>query len=308
MIPLPFRRLRVFVATLPEHVPVGCARFISVDGSVPGASVTWDHHVTGERINLDAMPAEIDASAADGVGTTLADTDALASVVAVMAGGAARLSAETVAVLRAASHRCDHLTPLAGVAAEVDHLGLGLHGWVSDALAAAGEPRASATFARLCGEVADAVAAGKLLPFDTSSRDAMVAAAARLDAAGRIQRDQLVAVIDFRGSERVTPEAYYVRIEEPVAIAVDEHPQGGCRYTVGVNPFSREPVTDLRPCLDALAAEEFAHGAPVKLARPGPGSENWGGRATVCGSPWNHGSRLTPERVAAIVSATLPSR
>jgi len=302
---LPYRSLRVFVATLPEHVPPGASPFLSVDGSVPGAVTTWDHHVTGEPINLDAMPDAIDASSALGVGTTLADTDALASVVAVMAGGASQLPPEALAVLRAASHRCDHLVPLPGVDAEVDRLGLGLHGWISDALAAAPDDRASETFARLCGEVADAIAAGRTLPYDTSTREAMVDAAARLDADGRIERLARVALVDFRGRPRVTPEAWYGRIEQPVAIAVDDHREGGLVYTVGANPFARERVGDLRPCLAALAEAEFAHGLPALLATPGPGSENWGGRATVFGSPWNYGSRLSPDTVAWIVERAL---
>jgi hypothetical protein len=65
---------------------------------------------------------------------------------------------------------------------------------------------------------------------------------------------------------------------------------------------------DLRQSLEALALAEFAHGAPVVLPRRGPGSENWGGRATVFGSPWNFGSRLTPADVVAIVVASLALR
>ena len=75
--------LPCFVATRREDVPVGLVRYVSVDGSVPGAAVTWDHHVTGECINLDAMPETFDACGFDGVGTTLADLDAAASAVAV---------------------------------------------------------------------------------------------------------------------------------------------------------------------------------------------------------------------------------
>ncbi|MDO9016902.1 MAG: hypothetical protein Q8S73_20445 [Deltaproteobacteria bacterium] len=303
---LPHRSLRVFVATLPEHVPTDGAPFVSIDGSVQSAAVTWDHHVTGEPINLDAMPGAIDAAGFRGIGTTLADTDALASVVAVMAGGVARLPTTALAILRAASHRCDHLVSLPGVDAEVDRLGLGLHGWVGDALAAATDPRASDTFARLCGAVADDVASGRALPFDTSTHDSMADAAAQLDDGGRIRRGAGVALVDLRGVPRIAPEAYYARFPQPVAVAVDDHPQGGPRYTVGVNPFAPERPSDLGSCLAALAGEEFAHGPPARLARPGPGSENWGGRATVFGSPWNYGSRLTPERVAEIIAATLP--
>ncbi len=305
---LPFRSLRVFVATLPAHIPPEAAPFLSVDGSVPGAAFTWDHHITGEPINLDAMPLVVDASAVRGVGTTWADTDALACVVAIMAGGASGLPLDALAVLRAASHRCDHLVPLAGVDPEVDRRGLGLLGWVSDTIAAATDERASETFARVCGAIADDIAAGRALPCDSSSRDAMAIAAARLDAERRIERRERLAIVDLRGRARLAPEAYYSRVEQQVVITVDDHPLRGFAYTVGANPFARTLATDLRSCLAALAEAEFAHGPPALLARSGPGSENWGGRATVFGSPWNYGSRLAPDVVAQIIDRELDAR
>lgn len=302
---LPYRDLRVFVATRREDVPAGCYRYLSVDGSVPGAALTWDHHVTGEAINLDAMPARIDARGFDGVGTTLADADALASVVAVMAGGAARIPRGVLDVLRAASHRCDHLIAHPGVDPESDRLGVGLLGWTDDALAVAHGD--GAVFARLCRDVADRVARGEALPYSTASADAMRARAERLDADGRITREGPIARIDLRGEPALAPEAWYARVSSGVGVAVEDHRDGGVRYTVGVNPFADDPPKDLRPCLAALAAAEFAKGPPALRATPGPGSENWGGRATVFGSPWNYGSRLTPDEVVAIVRAALPA-
>src|SRR5512134_889990 len=106
---LPNGHLVVFVATRLEEVPAGCTRYLSVDGSVPGHALRWDHHVTGERINLEAMPDVIDARDYDGVGTTLADADALASVVAVLLGGKERIPAGARGVLESASFWCDHL-------------------------------------------------------------------------------------------------------------------------------------------------------------------------------------------------------
>ena len=67
--------LTIFVATRREDVPAGCERYLSVDGTVPGNTLRWDHHVTGHAINLDAMPERLDARSYDGVGTTLADAD-----------------------------------------------------------------------------------------------------------------------------------------------------------------------------------------------------------------------------------------
>ena len=57
----------------------------------------------------------IDPRRFTGVGTTLADTDALASVVALRAGGEGNLPGDVATLLRAASERCDHLVARGGV-------------------------------------------------------------------------------------------------------------------------------------------------------------------------------------------------
>ncbi|MFN7145631.1 MAG: hypothetical protein ACK4YP_17780, partial [Myxococcota bacterium] len=63
---------------------------------------------------------------------------------------------------------------------------------------------------------------------------------------------------------------------------------------------------DLVLVLAALAAAEFAHGPPARAPSATPGSENWGGRREVGGSPWNYGSRLGVEEVVGALRAALP--
>ncbi|MFH1466085.1 MAG: hypothetical protein ABIO70_17000 [Pseudomonadota bacterium] len=285
--------LRIFVATRPEDVP--CRHFVSVDGSVPGAALTWDHHRSGEAINLDAMPERADLSAFDGIGTTMADTDAVASVVAALAGGKGALAPEVRRVLEAASHRCDHLAAHPGVDPETDHLGRGLHAWVSHALEQ-GRP-----FEAVCLEVA----ATRPLPWRDPVED--TPALAGLVALGRLDPCPPVALADLRGLPPLPPESLYALHRCPVMVLVDDHPAGGARYVVGVHPGVDHPE-DLRPALVALAAAEFAHGAPALSAEPVPGAETWGGRQTVFGSPWNYGSRLAPEEVRALVAGALGLR
>ena len=52
--PRAFPSLAIFIATQREAVLADCSRYLSVDGSVRGFATRWDHHVTGETINLDA--------------------------------------------------------------------------------------------------------------------------------------------------------------------------------------------------------------------------------------------------------------
>jgi len=298
--------LEIFVATRLEDVPATCKTYASVDGSVPGAAFTWDHHLSGERLNLHAMPDFIDLSGLQGVATTLPDTDALASVVAVLFGGKGNLRPEVLRILEAASHRCDHLIALPGLDESTERLGYGLHAYVwgkLEVLSKGANP--SALFSSLCREVAEAIAANQPLPCDTTALNRQDELAEQLERQGRLKSVGQVGRIDLRGGLHVYPGAAYRRLDARVAVTVDDHRCGGNQYTVGVNPFARTPLTDLRPALTQLAEEEFALGPPALSPAPIPGSENWGGRQTVFGSPWNYGSRLTVDQVIATVASAL---
>ncbi len=301
--PLPFAHLRVFIATRPEDVPPECTRTLSVDGAVPGATLTWDHHQTGERINLEAMPDEFDATGYDGVGTTLPDADALASVIAVMAGGKARLPAGPRAILESASYWCDHLVGHPEHDPETNRLGRGLLDAIELRIGSLRRGQATPVFAQLAAELGRAVAEGSPFPFaDTWSEQLRLAR--RVAEEGRLVTDGRVALVDLRGLPRVDPAALYAQHRCPVAVHVERHDDGGPRYTVGTHPSVASPG-DLFPALAALARAEFAKGPPARSPDFGPGTENWGGRARVFGSPWNYGSRLTPEEVVATVREKL---
>ncbi|MBN2191247.1 MAG: hypothetical protein JW751_00380, partial [Polyangiaceae bacterium] len=110
---------------------------------------------------------------------------------------------------------------------------------------------------------------------------------------------------DLRLNPHFHPAALYAEHELPVSIHVERHDDGGPRYTVGLRPGPDVPLRNLGPALRALARAEHAHGSPTLAAEPLPGAENWGGRATVFGSPWNYGSRLEPAEVAEIVERAL---
>jgi hypothetical protein len=303
------RRPRIFTATRLQDVPRGCARYISVDGAVPGASRCFDHHQSGEPINLDTLPdrlecAGIDLAQIDGIGTTLADTDALVSVVTLLLGGRAFLPAGLLAVFQAASHRCDHLRPHPRVSGDPDDAGRRLDNHVGATLAATPPSRRSRAFARLCREVLAAIQAGDSLP----GRDdpAWAEDVAAVERAGHLRFDDPLLVVDLRRHRRlrVRPDAWY--LHEPrcrAALIAENHPRGGIRYTIGRNPFSG--AVDMLPVLAVLAAAEFAHGPPALGPQALPGNENWGGRRDVGGSPWNYGSRLGIHEAVSLVRRAL---
>jgi hypothetical protein len=299
----PNRVLPIFVATRSDQIPPECTRVLSVDGSVPGFAVRWDHHTTGERINLDAMPDLVELDDFDGIATTSADMDAVASVVAALLGGKAALPAEARAVLESASCWCDHLAPHPAHDAEINRLGRGLLDATNARLQGA-PASASQRFSDACRELAARVARGEPLPFD-DRWDQERAKAASIARAGRLRRLGDVALVDLRGVGSVDPLALYELHDAPLAVAIEDHRGGGVAYTVGTNPRVASRPTDLGPALRALAAAEHAHGPPSKGPEPAPGNENWGGRATVFGSPWDYGSRLGAEEVVRIVARAM---
>lgn len=301
--PAPHAALGVFVATRLEDVPEGGRRYISVDGSVPGAEVTWDHHVTGEPINLDAMPEVFDAGGFDAVATTSPDADALVSVVAVLHGGKGRLPREVRAVFESAAYWCDHLRGHPALDAETTRRGRGLFDHVATGIAGTRAERAQ-RFVEFARDLSARVERGAPLPF-LDVWPEQVALAGRLVAEGRLKPHGHVMLIDLRGAPPIDPAALYAEHALPVSVHVERHDDGGPRYTVGLRPGPDVPLRDLIPALHALALAEHAHGPPALAPDPVPGAENWGGRATVFGSPWNYGSRLEPAEVAEIVERAL---
>lgn len=302
-LPAPHATLAVFVATRLEDVPDGCRRYISVDGSVPGAEVTWDHHVTGEPINLDAMPEVFDASGFDAVATTSPDADALVSVVAVLHGGKGRLPGEVRAVFESAAYWCDHLRGHPALDADTNRRGRGLLDHVATSITGTRAERAQ-RFIELARELSARVERGEPLPF-LDVWPEQVALARRLKSEGRLRPHGHVMVIELRDAPPIDPAALYAEHALPVSVHVERHDDGGPRYTVGLRPGPDVPLRDLVSALHALARAEHAHGPPALSPEPVPGAENWGGRATVFGSPWNYGSRLEPDEVAGIVERAL---
>jgi len=293
--------MRFFVATRSIDIPPDVRRFASVDGSVPGATVTWNHHVSGELVNLDAMPERFDPSTIDAVGTTSADTDAVASAVTAVLGGRAAVAPELLRVLHAASHWCDLLGPDAEASVVESSRGRGLHEWVTQRLAR--DEDRSRAFEAVTRELLGIVVRGEPIPSAEPDPSAAIRARA-LVARGRVVRSGVVALADLTGEDRIDPIEIYAAVDADVVVVLDREGPHGRTYTVGVNPTA-ETKRDLRPALDAIAIREHAHGPPALAPTAIPGSENWGGRASVFGSPWNYGSRLAPNEVLDLVVEAL---
>jgi len=260
---------------------VDCPRpVVGVDGPVIGADVSYDHHTTGEVVNLQAVPTHVLRPRT--LATTMLDADAVlsAALVLLRAGGEEDAIQTVWPTLFEAAHLCDHLVP-SGRYPAAERAGLGLYCWLKDRGFASEGSRAS-VFRTLTLTIVDAIRDG-VLPFDLAYLE-------RLD---RMEHEARTAIQNIIG--RVTllsPEAYvdplalYHVVETDLSLIVVPREDGAVGYHIGVHPSAYGRI-DLRPMLAALAAKE-------------PG---WGGRANTGGSPLETGSRLPVATVLAALQA-----
>lgn len=277
---------------------------IGVDGPVQGADLCFDHHATGEPVNLLTIP---DVPPFPGtLATTMLDSDAVisAAVVILRARGEGAAVAAQWEALYEAAHFCDHLVP-SGAHPAAEQAGLGLHCWLkerglllSEALAwSRGELRGDGhdglrvapserTKSEVFGVLTAALVTGltrQAVPRDLGYLERLGAMASEARRAVRTVDGRVTVVAP---SGYVDPLALYRVVETDFVVIVGKVAGGGAAYSIGVNPRAYGRV-DLRPVFAALNARE-------------PG---WGGRANAGGSPQGAGSALPLEDVVAFLNA-----
>jgi hypothetical protein len=280
---------------------------VAVDGSIPGADVCFDHHVTGEPVNLDVIPEEPPLPAS--IATTMLDTDAVISAAVVLLRAAREHAQVTKAwpTLYEAAHFCDHLTP-SGRNPHAEHSGLGLHcwlkergfamsellAWAADELSPSGpgfraDPSPSSR-SRVFRELTFAVLSGirrGALPGDFAYLDRLDRMEATARAAVRCVEGQ-VTLLEL--DQYIDPLAVYRVVSTDLTVLMDVIAEGAYRYSLGVHPKAYGRV-DLRPMLEYLSSRE-------------PG---WGGRTNAGGSPRDAGSRIPPHDLVRILNRLVTS-
>jgi hypothetical protein len=283
-----------------------CSRrpVIAVDGPVAGATLSFDHHATGESVNLLAIPDLAPRPAT--IATTMLDTDAVISgaVVLLRSSGDGDAVMRVWDILYEACTFCDHLVP-SGLHPAAEQAGLGLHCWLKDrgfAMSevfawAAGEvtvtangevrPRPSpATRATVFERLALAIVAGirrRSLPADLRYLSHLGAMEADVRRAIRHVHDHVTVL---RSEGYLEPLAIYRVVDTGLVVMQRDLPQGRWKYTVGVHPRSTATF-NLRPLLDELRKVEAG----------------WGGRSNVCGSPLGKGSSIALEQLLGILTS-----
>lgn len=283
---------------------LGAARrpVIGVDGPVQGAHLCFDHHATGEPVNLLAVPDVVPVPGT--IATTMLDGDAVISAAVVFLralGEGAAVPAQWEPLYEAA-HYCDHLVP-SGRHPAAERAGLGLHCWLKDrgftlgeVLAWAGgelEPDGetawrpalsdrtrSRVFEQLTLAVVTAIRR-QALPCDFRYLE-------RLDGMAQEARSAIDrvegCVTVLRPARYVDPLALYRVVDTDLVVIAGTLRDGASRYSLGVHPRAYGRL-DLRPALRWLDGRE-------------PG---WGGRSNAGGSPPG-GSRLDVADVVVLLN------
>lgn len=271
-----------------DFVDLQPAQVIFVDGSVAGFKA-YDHHLTGERINMDAMPADF-PELPEVIATTTIDTDAVCSAVALALGGEAKLPTQTARVFRMASHYCDYLEPHPDYL-DVDDAGLGFHCAMKSRLneeyairrlehSSRDNAARSDVFQVLCADLIRTVETQEPLPNNTDYLNELHAMVDHVPDALEHQ-DDLVSVLSTK--RYLDPLATYRVIHTPLQIIKTPFPDGLWKYSLGVRP-SYYGQYDLRQVFPELSKQD-------------PG---WGGREIAGGSPWKGTIMTTADVVACL--------
>ena len=275
---------------------------ISVDGEVRGEDLHFDHHRSGERTNLLAIPQSPPRPGT--IATPMLDTDAVisAAVLLLRSHGLSDGLERTMPLLMDAASYCDHLVPTGDHEKSIEEQALGFHLWLKAMGFGRGELLAwrrgqivrdaagcrlqldsdirSSVFEDLVAATVCAIRTGAF-PSDRTwvQRIAQMRALAR---EGLVYQNAEVAVISTR--EYVDPLALYEVCTADIVVRVGGD-EDAARYSIGLHPR-------------AAAAHDLRHLA----RRLGEREAGWGGRENVIGSPRQGGSGLTLDAVLAEVS------
>lgn len=277
-----------------------------VDGSIKGYK-SYDHHITGEKINLDAMPKSI-SNIPKIVCTTLLDTDAICSAVTVYFGGESNIDKKYIDIFRTASTYCDHLIPNDDFSQEINRKGLGFHLYLKEkGFKTLGKcdkinnDSKSDVFNDLCNEIIHLIKNGADLPNDTSYLN-RIDGQTELAKQSIVYTDELITAIS--SDTYIDPLAYYKVINTPLAITqtqleyktintpltVMQTQKSECdiqlyKYGIGVNPkyYGDYGLKNLFTYLNNNI------------------EEGWGGRNITGGSPYK-GSTLPLKTLVKIIS------
>lgn len=257
-----------------------------VDGSLKGYRA-YDHHISGEKINLDAMP-EIIEDIPKIVATTQIDSDAICSAVTVYFGGEKHIDKTYIDIFRCASMYCDYLIPNDNFNQETNQRGLGLHLYLKERgliltkryLEVTFRER-SETFSDLCYELIDIIKNNKQLPNDTSYLN-RIAEQQKTVEKHIVYKDDLITVLHVKTF--IDPIASYKVVKTPILIVSSKLGHELIKYSLGVNPkyYGKYEIKNLL----SLLHNKY--------------EEGWGGRNIAGGGPYQ-GSELSIEELVKII-------
>lgn len=262
-----------------------------VDGYLEGYNF-YDHHITGEKINLDAIPPLLKVLPKV-VATNQIDTDSICSAVVVFFGGENNISEYYRGILRTASTYCDYLISNENFDEKTNNKGLGLHFYMKKKgfnMLKRFDPvtskERSIVFTKLSREVIEHIEKGKELPNDTSYLDRLNFHI-KMAKESIIHNDRLVTVIS--SYDFIDPIASYKVVDTPLLVLQSYISNDLYKYSIGVNPiyYDRYNITNLLTYINKHY------------------EEGWGGRSVAGGSPYS-GSSIELKRLIKLIHKVEP--
>ncbi len=312
-----------------RSTPAEDKKVVEIDGRIADTRAkvlaSFDHHRSGNRVNLDDVPDKVHLSEVDELVTPMFDTDFLISAIVTRMGGKEAIKPTDLKVLYAASEWCD-LLESDEEDEDLKQKGLGLHlylkgkgfgllkakceekGEMANGRFNASDETMSEIANELGDELESALQNGTLddlqdmnylqqkEPMQQEWREANE---------GR-RNDELMASVVLKEGEYIDPIFFMELLKGKLCITstesdkTDEEGRRIYNYTVSLKPSSYEEI-DLRPLIDEMNKQDPN---VIKQAEGGvPESEQkrWGGREVVFGAPFGIHSALSPDEVEQIV-------
>jgi len=268
----------IYIATSADSVKPGT---IFVDSHIKGADLILDHHLSGEKTNLDLMLHQTAflGGRYQHIASTHIDTDSVLSS-AVLVFGTKNLSQAQTAIMRAACQWCDHL--ICDLQQYWCDKGLMLHHYLKQKESSIretisgeqyfGDSHKTIIFNRLVNETIEMLRAGKFKEDHGYMK--------LLNNARKIAKNSIIYsnqhLTAFRTVEYLDPIITYTLHNSNSQIIYNPEIN---HYNVGIHPAHYNKGFDLRKLIKQL------NNAEKKMKSSVGSAGTWGGRTTVFGSP-----------------------
>jgi len=270
---------------------------ISVDGTVVGADVIYDHHREGgSEIQLHEIPDSIAIESPTLFVSPSLDEDCVISTAVILKNGARHIDTSIYVELEKASMACDQLT-------EPNELFYLLKDYDAQLIEEYGANAKSVRYEKLVNAVLYYIDQGFINDLNESWKGYFKSYLKKQEtlilSKGMVTfLSDTVAYINIKKYGYVSPPIIYSTLRKTghkIALIEYRSPHSGRVYSLGIDPITSIDKNLVFNIFDCLNTKDL-------YISP---SNKWGGRAGVGGSPQIEGSFLSPHEIAKWIKVTI---